>query len=54
MIGCPIPQTFRFCPRCLTALDPGKPCLICHLVSINCILSATRSTVEIPTRKDKP
>ena len=52
MITIPIPQTFRFCPRCLSPLDPCKPCLVCHLVSINCILSATRKPVGIPTRKD--
>ncbi len=48
----PIPQTFRFCPRCLSPLEPGKACLLCHLVSINTILAATRKPVGIPTRKD--
>ena len=52
MISAPILQTFRFCPRCLSALDPGKGCLLCHLISINSILSCSRKPVGIPTRKD--
>ena len=52
MIAIPIPQTFRFCPVCLSALEPGKACLLCHLVSINAILSVTRKPVGIPTREE--
>jgi hypothetical protein len=41
----------RFCPVCLSLLDPGKPCLVCKLVSINTILAAGRK-VGTPTRKE--
>jgi len=41
----------QFCPHCCQVLNPGKPCFVCRLVSINTILAVGRK-VGMPTRKE--